>query len=776
MRRIRWIYLAVAVAGLAIYPFVAATGKDAIYLLSSASVLVALWWGVRTYQPADRSPWLLLMAGFGCFFLGDATSIVLDHTVGAAKPFPSLADVAYLLFYPLVYVAIGRFLSSTGHPDRAAWVDASIWTTGVAVVLWEPLFQPYIVADGVSALSSIAGMVYPLLDLGLLLMVLRMLAGRLSVYPAYLLLTAGLVSLVAVDLAFNVREAQNVYVTGEFTDAGWLLLNLMVGLAALHPSMIRLTQLRTRAAGPGGRRRLQALLVPALFAPALMLYQLLSGPPLGGISDGLFAAAATAALLALVVARGRGLLTLAEHRAELLSDRTDALEAALLARERATQDLRRQVDHDTLTGLASRDRFVDTLDSELAAWNAGGSRPSIAFLDLNDFKTVNDTLGHDAGDLVLVEVADRLRSALPADHLIARFGGDEFAVLIHGDPEVAAQQLLFMLRPPLLLHGHELRPEVSIGVTTAAGLTYSSGDMLREADVAMYTAKRRGGGWARYQSGMSAVLLEQLDLRSGLVRALAEGEIEPWFQPVVDLGSGRLLGFEALARWCRPGHPAVGPGEWLTRAEETGLVSAIDRAVLCAAVTQLAAWRGDSSCEDLELSVNLSGRTLQQPGIEDEVLEALRGANVPPDRLILEVTELVLIKDAQVGERLQRLRAAGVRIALDDFGTGWSSLSYLGRFPVDLIKLDRSFTAELGRSPAAEAIPAAIVHLARGLSIQAVAEGVETHDQLQRLSRLGFRVGQGYLFGRARRAVECQALIRSSRPEVGKAITLGAAG
>ncbi|MBA3292488.1 MAG: hypothetical protein H0T40_01825 [Geodermatophilaceae bacterium] len=213
MRRIRWISLAVAVAGPAIYPFVAATGKDAIYLLSSASVLVALWWGVRTYQPADRSPWLLLMAGFGCFFLGDATSIVLDHTVGAAKPFPSLADVAYLLFYPLVYVAIGRFLSSTGHPDRAAWVDASIWTTGAAVVLWEPLFQPYIVADGVSALSSIAGMVYPLLDLGLLLMVLRMLAGRLSVYPAYLLLTAGLVSLVAVDLAFNVREAQNVYVT-----------------------------------------------------------------------------------------------------------------------------------------------------------------------------------------------------------------------------------------------------------------------------------------------------------------------------------------------------------------------------------------------------------------------------------------------------------------------------------------------------------------------------------------------------------------------------------
>jgi len=776
MRRIRWIYLGLAIAGLAVYPVASATGKDVLYLLSSASVLVALWFGLRTYKPADRSPWLLLMAGFACFLIGDATSIVLDRTVGADKPFPSLADVAYLMFYPLVYVAIGRFLRSTGHPDRAAWVDASIWTTGAAVVLWEPLFQPYIVASGASALSSIAGMVYPLLDLGLLLMVLRMLAGRLSVYPAYLLLTAGLVSLVAVDLAFNVREAQNVYVTGEITDAGWLLLNLLVGVAALHPSMIRLTQLRSRAAGPGGRRRLQALLVPALLAPALMIYQLLSGPGSVGISDALFTAAATAALLALVVARGRGLLTVAEHRSELLSDRTDALEVALQARERATLELRRQVDQDSLTGLASRDRFVATLDSALAAWTAGRARPSIAFLDLNDFKTVNDTLGHDAGDLVLIEIGDRLRSALPADHLIARFGGDEFAVLIPGDAQVAAERLLVMLRPPLLLHGHELRPEVSIGVTTAAGLDCSSGDMLREADVAMYSAKRLGGGWARYRPGMSSVLLEQLDLRSALVRALAEGEIEPWFQPVVELGSGRLLGFEALARWCRPGHSAAGPDEWLTRAEETGLVSAIDRKVLSAALTQLAAWRDEGQCEDLELSVNLSGRTLAQPGIEEEVLEALRSREVPPDRLIIEVPEVVLTEDDDAGERLQRLRAAGVRIAVDDFGTGWSALSNLSQFPVDLIKLDRSFTAELGRSPAAEAIPTAVVHVARALSVQAVAKGVETHEQLQRLYRLGFRVGQGYLFGRAQRAAECQALIRSSRPEVGKAVTLWATG
>jgi len=211
MRRIRWTYLALAALGLLLYPFVSVTGKDVIYLLSSASVLIAIGWGLRSYRPAKRSPWLLLMAGFTCFLVGDATSVVLDHTIGEAKPFPSLADVAYLLFYPLVYVAIGRFLKSTGHPDRAAWVDASIWTTGAAVVLWEPLFEPYIVASGAHALSSIAGMAYPLLDLGLLLMVLRMLAGRM-LYPAHLLVTAGLVCLVTVDLVFNIRQAQGVYV------------------------------------------------------------------------------------------------------------------------------------------------------------------------------------------------------------------------------------------------------------------------------------------------------------------------------------------------------------------------------------------------------------------------------------------------------------------------------------------------------------------------------------------------------------------------------------
>jgi EAL domain-containing protein (putative c-di-GMP-specific phosphodiesterase class I) len=233
---------------------------------------------------------------------------------------------------------------------------------------------------------------------------------------------------------------------------------------------------------------------------------------------------------------------------------------------------------------------------------------------------------------------------------------------------------------------------------------------------------------------------------------------------VVDLESGTLLGFEALARWCSNGIPILAPIEWLPFAEESGLVVEVDRAMLRSSVAQLAAWRKDAPDSELELAINLSGRTLQQDGIDDEVIQALNFHGVPAHRLVVEVTEGVLINDARVGDRLRRLRTNGVRIALDDFGTGWASLSYLRHLPVDHLKLDQSFTADLGRQPEADAIPSAIAHLARGLSLGLVAEGVETVDQRQRLLTLGFRVGQGYLFGRAQPPSDLRNHVLNSRP------------
>jgi EAL domain-containing protein (putative c-di-GMP-specific phosphodiesterase class I) len=248
---------------------------------------------------------------------------------------------------------------------------------------------------------------------------------------------------------------------------------------------------------------------------------------------------------------------------------------------------------------------------------------------------------------------------------------------------------------------------------------------------------------------MSASLLRRLDLRTQLVLALEREEIIPWFQPIVDLENGRLMGFEALARWSRPGREVEAPGDWIGLAEQTGLVVPIDFSVLEGALRELARWRSlTPEALRLHLAVNVSGRTLQEPGTAARVLALLARTGVPAECLVLEVTEGVLLEDEAVGRRLQHLRAEGVRIALDDFGTGWSSLSYLSRFPVDVLKLDRSFTADLHHGPGGEAVPAAVVQLARALDLQVVAEGIETAEQADRLRTLGAQLGQGYLHGR----------------------------
>jgi len=374
---------------------------------------------------------------------------------------------------------------------------------------------------------------------------------------------------------------------------------------------------------------------------------------------------------------------------------------------------------------------------------------AIGLLDIDDFKGVNDTLGHDAGDALLIEVASRLRQTVGPRDVVGRLGGDEFAVLLRGDVGDTATRLVHVLSAPTVLDGHELRVEASLGVVDRSDSS-SLSDLLRRADVAMYAAKAAGGNrWLGYRTEMSDSLLRRLDLRTQLVIALERNEIVPWFQPIVELETGALMGFEALARWTRPGHEAESPGDWIGLAEQTGLVVPIDFAVLEGALRELARWRSRTPAAlHLHLAVNASGRTLQEPGTAARVLALLARTGVPTECLVLEVTEGVLLEDEAVGRRLQHLRNEGVRIALDDFGTGWSSLSYLSRFPVDVLKLDRSFTATLHRGRGGEAVPAAVVQLARALDLQVVAEGIESERQSLQLQRLGAKLGQGYLFGR----------------------------
>jgi diguanylate cyclase (GGDEF)-like protein len=743
-------YLALGVLVCAVYPFLGKeTGAStAVYLAVGASGVVAMLVGVRANRPELSAPWYVLAAGVACLVVGDALFAWYDARHVDA-PFPGVPDLVYLTAYPLLFLAIGLVVrATTSMRSGAAWLDAGMWTGGAVVAAWEPLLEPFVRDPELSLTGRLTALAYPGMDLVLLLLVVHQLSSRGFRGTTHRHLLVSLTGLLVADLLFGVRSLHGTYRSGELTDLGWIVSYVGLGVAALHPRMTELT-VRTGRPEPSTQRRTLALAVPAMAPPLLLLYLVVDGDLQGDVAGAVLVATTAAAIFILSALRGRGLFV-------ELRFREAVLEATLHERERLAEELKSRATRCDLTGLVNRTGFLELVTGALDS----NDPMAVGLLDLDDFKGVNDTLGHDAGDALLVEVAARLRGAVGPRDVVGRLGGDEFAILLRGDVGETATRLVRVLGAPLVLDGQELRVEASLGVVERSDRS-SLSDLLRRADVAMYAAKAAGGNrWLGYRPEMSASLLRRLDLRTQLVLALERNEIVPWFQPIVDLESGRLMGFEALARWTRPGRDVEAPGDWIGLAEQTGLVVPIDFAVLEGALRELARWRSLSpDAARLHLAVNASGRTLQEPGTAARVLALLARTGVPADCLVLEVTEGVLLEDEAVGRRLQHLRAEGVRIALDDFGTGWSSLSYLSRFPVDVLKLDRSFTATLHRGRGGEAVPAAVVQLARALDLQVVAEGIETVEQAERLRTLGAQLGQGFLHGRPADATASLALV-----------------
>ncbi|HUR13624.1 MAG TPA: bifunctional diguanylate cyclase/phosphodiesterase [Mycobacteriales bacterium] len=728
-----------AAAGLAIclvYPFLDAGSASRLYLGVSLTGLLALAAGIRLHRPEHPAAWWFLAAGIACFVVGDALFTWYDSQ-GLTAPSPGAPDAIYLLAYPLLFIAVGTVVHASGVREAAAWLDAGIWTGGAVVVAWLPLLAPFVHDTELTTGQRMTALAYPCMDMVLLLLVVHQLSSRRGRSTPHRLVLVALMGLLLADVVYGVRSLDGTYGSGEATDVGWLVMYVALGTAALHPRMGEITARRAPIETSAQRRAL-ALAIPAMAPPALLMLLVLRGDLEGDVAGGVLVATAAAAIFFLSALRGRGLF--ADLRA-----REAVLEATLDERGRLAEELRSRATRCDLTGLVNRTGFLELVTAALDS----ADPIAVGLLDLDDFKGVNDTLGHDAGDALLVVVAARLRGAVGPRDVVGRLGGDEFAILLRGDVGETATRLVHVLGAPLLLDGQELRVEASLGVVERTDQS-SLSDLLRRADVAMYAAKAAGGNrWLGYRPEMSASLLRRLDLRTQLVLALERNEIIPWFQPIVDLQDGRLMGFEALARWVRPGREVEAPGDWISLAEQTGLVVPIDFAVLESALRELARWRSlTPEALRLHLAVNASGRTLQEPGTAARVLALLARTGVPAECLVLEVTEGVLLEDEAVGRRLQHLRAEGVRIALDDFGTGWSSLSYLSRFPVDVLKLDRSFTATLHHGPGGEAVPAAVVQLARALDLQVVAEGIETAEQAARLRSLGAQLGQGYLHGR----------------------------
>jgi diguanylate cyclase (GGDEF)-like protein/PAS domain S-box-containing protein len=413
--------------------------------------------------------------------------------------------------------------------------------------------------------------------------------------------------------------------------------------------------------------------------------------------------------------------------------------------------------HDPLTGLANRALFRDRVMHALSRVSRG-QNVAILFLDLDDFKTINDSLGHAEGDRLLAAVGARLVGAVRSHDTVARFGGDEFAILL--EDMVSADEALEVvarveeaLRLPIGLRGREVTITASLGLAHAVP-GESADDVLRNADVAMYSSKESGSArHTVFEARMHAAIMDRLELESDLRGALARNELHLLYQPIVALATGRVQGFEALARWSHRSRGVLAPQHFIQLAEDTGLIVDIGRWVLNSACDELSRWHrlaasgADGLHTQLRMGINISGSQLEHGDFVSDVAAALERSGAPPNRVVLELTEGTLMRrTTEVLARLHALKALGVQLAIDDFGTGYSSLSYLQRFPIDVLKVDKTFVEGIARGGSDGALARTILALGEMMHVRTLAEGIETQEQYDALAELGCNFGQGYLF------------------------------
>ena len=447
------------------------------------------------------------------------------------------------------------------------------------------------------------------------------------------------------------------------------------------------------------------------------------------------------------------LVAFAEHASLALSD------------AKTVEEKVHQAFHDSLTGLPNRQLLMDRLEHALARAHRTDSRVAVLFVDLDTFKNVNDSLGHAAGDELLRDAATRLLASVRTADTAARFGGDEFVVLLEDADDatvaVTANRILETMNEPFYVQGREVLIGASIGIAVGSD---EADDLLRNADLALYRAKAKGRGQKQvFEAEMHVAMVKRLELEGQLARALREEELILHYQPIMDLRTRRLAGVEALVRWQHPERGLLLPGEFIPVAEDSRLIAPLGRWVLRAACEQAAAWRAAyPAAAQLVLSVNFSSAQFNDPGLVDDVSAALRDNSLPAERLVVELTETAFLRDADiVGARMDDLKRLGTRIAVDDFGTGNASLRHLAAFPVDVLKVDRSFVQDMGTDSRQTTIAGSIISLGKSLDMTVVGEGIETAEQLKRLGALGCDLGQGFYLARPGPAEQVEALLTS---------------
>ncbi len=418
-------------------------------------------------------------------------------------------------------------------------------------------------------------------------------------------------------------------------------------------------------------------------------------------------------------------------------------------------ELRHQAFHDSLTGLANRTLFADRAEHALLSSRRDDSTVAVLFCAMNGLKKLNDNLGYTAGDAALVIVAERLRNCVRGQDTVARLGGNEFGLLLDrlsspADATMAMERIIGLLREPLDVAGSQVELQPQIGIAISSGGNGNADELLRNAAVAMHEARRMEGGYALFDPDMHRDAVRRIEFESQLRTAVDQKQFMVYYQPTIDLQTGRFTGVEALVRWQHPHRGIVPPLEFIPLAEESGLIVPLGQWIMQEACRQVRIWQREIPADEpIALNVNLSARQLRHPNLVRDVADALDDSGLLPSRLILEITESVLMIDtAATLNRLFQLKSLGVRLAVDDFGTGYSSFAYLRRFPVDILKIDKSFVDGVASEPTASALVDAMIRIGKTLRLETVAEGVEHRDQADRLRTLQCDIGQGYLFSR----------------------------
>jgi diguanylate cyclase (GGDEF)-like protein len=746
----------------------AGSARDVLYLVVGTGSVVCVLVGIHIHRPNDPLGWYLLALGLAATSVGDVLTLVRGLPPHAARPDPSASYALYLAGYACIVGAVlrlGRDPNQTGR--REDDTDAAIIALGALAVSWHFLMASYAASNSMTSVARLAMLSYPILDIVLVFVVLRSLVFGMPERPCFRMLAAGLLVTSASDFFYGLLVLHNGSQTARPVEAGLLVAYVLVGAAALHPSAAEATPIAPKPVPnvyrreTNGRSRIPAVAFAGFIPPSILLVASSLGQP----TDVPALSALCVAVFALIYLRMMWLIGQITGQTNEIEIHARALEASHCQRDSLETDLRHLAFHDELTGLANRALLHDRVEHALAAAPRSGRSVALCFGDLDGFKTVNDTLGHHVGDNVLVRASRLLTSIVRPGDTVARLGGDEFAVLMvdieHPDAAVDfARRIVSVLRDAPDFEGHQVGLSISVGVAYGeAGKTTEQ--LLSEADSAMYEAKEGGKNCVEvFQPSMRSRMLERLDLTNGFRWALGRSEFFLQYQPIISLSDNRLRGFEALVRW---GHPTLGevaPLRFIPIAEETGFIVPLGRWVLVEACEQLAAWTPRAG-DELSLSVNLSRRQLMSPHLGDEVRTALALSGIDPHRLILEVTESVLMKEPERAIRaLSELRSMGTRIAVDDFGTGYSSLSHLQRFPVDVLKIDKSFIDPLmGTDTASSALVTAIIGLAGSLGLEVIAEGIEHESQLHRLVDLGCGQGQGFLMSRPLHGPDAELLI-----------------